>query len=87
MYALKGIKDCCTSAVSLLAPMGPSPEETIVIFLVEERGVLISPATRGSTCTRLHNRERHCANGRKRGDDTTAHILAEMIVNIKFDVY
>jgi len=39
-----------TSEVSLLAPMGPSPEATMVIFLVAESGPLISPATRGSTC-------------------------------------
>ena len=40
-----------TSDVSRLAPMGPSPAATMVIFLVWARGPLISLATFGSTCT------------------------------------
>ena len=34
---------------SLLAPMGPSPVDTIVIFLVFNMGVLTSLATSGNT--------------------------------------
>ena len=39
-----------TSLVILLAPTGPSPVATMVIFLVPSMGVLTSLATSGSTC-------------------------------------